>query len=73
MASGRGVSLEEVLYLMAGQLGLRPVPETDPALVRPNDVPYLVGDASKLREATGWTPRVSLEDTLREVLDAQAD
>lgn len=73
VASGRGVSLEEVLFVLAGHLGVRPVPEVDPELVRPNDVPYLVGDAAKLRAATGWTPRVSLEDTLREVLDAQAD
>jgi GDP-D-mannose dehydratase len=67
------VSLEDVLFMMAGRLGVRPVPEIDPALVRPNDVPHLVGDAAKLRDATGWTARVSLEDTLREVLDAQAD
>jgi GDP-4-dehydro-6-deoxy-D-mannose reductase len=49
---------------------VRPIPEADPELMRPADIPYLVGDAAKLRTATGWTPRVPLEETLRQVLDA---
>jgi nucleoside-diphosphate-sugar epimerase len=28
-----------------------------------------VGDASRLRRATGWEPRVPLEDTLQRLLD----
>jgi nucleoside-diphosphate-sugar epimerase len=32
-----------------------------------------VGDPAKLRAATGWGPRRSLEETLRDVLDAQTD
>jgi nucleoside-diphosphate-sugar epimerase len=39
--------------------------------VRPDARPYLVGDASKLRSATEWAPRRSLEETLKEVVDAQ--
>ena len=33
--------------------------ETDPALVRPVDVPVLRGDAARLRAATGWQPQSS--------------
>ncbi len=43
----------------------------DPDLVRPVEVPRLVGDPTKLAAATGWTPQYSLADTLGEVL-AQA-
>jgi nucleoside-diphosphate-sugar epimerase len=32
-------------------------------------VPRLVGDASKLRAATGWQPEIDLEQTLRDVFD----
>jgi GDP-D-mannose dehydratase len=39
--------------------------------VRSSEVPYLVGDAAKLRRATSWEPSTSLDDTLREVVDAQ--
>lgn len=72
VASGVGISLDDLLFKMAGMLGMRPIPEADPDLMRPADIPYLVGDAAKLRTATGWTPRVPLDDTLRQVLDAAA-
>jgi nucleoside-diphosphate-sugar epimerase len=32
-----------------------------------------VGDSAKLRAATGWAPRRTLDETLRDVIDAQAD
>jgi GDP-4-dehydro-6-deoxy-D-mannose reductase len=73
VASGRGTSLEDVLFRMAELLGVRPIPEADPELMRPADIPHLVGDSAKLRAATGWTPRRSLDDTLRDVLNAQAN
>jgi GDP-4-dehydro-6-deoxy-D-mannose reductase len=44
--------------------------EEDPALMRPVDVPVLVGDYARLRAATGWQPQISLDDTLRDVLAA---
>jgi GDP-4-dehydro-6-deoxy-D-mannose reductase len=72
VASGVGISLDDLLFKMAGMLGLRPIPEADPDLMRPADIPYLVGDAAKLRTATGWTPRIPLDETLRQVLDAAA-
>ncbi len=73
VASGQGTSLEDLLFRMAGLLDIRAIPEADPELMRPADIPHLVGDAAKLRAATGWSPRRSLDETLRDVLDAQAD
>jgi nucleoside-diphosphate-sugar epimerase len=48
-----------------------PVP--DPSLVRSVDIPHLVGDSTKLRRATGWSPAISVEQTLQELIDAEAD
>lgn len=73
VASGRGLSLDALLFKMAELAGVRPIPEVDPDLVRPADIPHLVGDAAKLRQATGWAPRIPLEQTLEDVLHAQAD
>ncbi|MGH7548106.1 MAG: GDP-mannose 4,6-dehydratase, partial [Gemmatimonadales bacterium] len=73
IASGEGLSLEELFYRLASLAGVRPIPEVDPDLMRGGDIPHLVGDASKLRAAVGWMPRHSLDDILRDVLDAQAD
>jgi GDP-4-dehydro-6-deoxy-D-mannose reductase len=41
----------------------------DPALQRPVDIPVLRGDPQKLRAATGWEPRIPLEETLEDLLD----
>ena len=42
--------------------------EPDPALMRPSDTPVLVGDSTKLRQATGWRPRISFDQTLDDLL-----
>jgi len=36
--------------------------------VRPVEVPYLVGDPSKIVAATGWVPEHTLDETLDTVL-----
>ena len=68
---GTGVShrIREMLDVL---LSLAVVPiriETDPTRIRLNDVPDLVCDARRLREATGWHPRYRLEETLRDLLN----
>jgi GDP-4-dehydro-6-deoxy-D-mannose reductase len=40
----------------------------DPARMRPSDVPISYADISKIRATTGWSPRISLEQSLRDVL-----
>jgi GDP-4-dehydro-6-deoxy-D-mannose reductase len=42
--------------------------EFDPNLVRPDEPAVIVGDNSKLRQATGWAPRIPLSQTLADVL-----
>jgi GDP-4-dehydro-6-deoxy-D-mannose reductase len=41
----------------------------DPSRLRPADVPRAAGDASRLRELTGWRPRRPIEETLLSLLD----
>lgn len=41
----------------------------DPARLRASDVPKAVGDASKLRELTGWRPQHAIDETLVGLLD----
>jgi len=70
VAGGKGINLEALLLRMAAMLDVRPIPEADPDLMRPADIPHLVGDAAKLCAATGWSARTPLDVTLRQVLDA---
>jgi GDPmannose 4,6-dehydratase len=39
-------------------------------LMRPAEVDVLLGDATKARERLGWTPSVTLEEMLAEMVDA---
>lgn len=70
VARGEGVSLRELFSRLADLVGAKVRPVPDPSLMRPGDIQYLVGDASKLRRATGWSARFTLEQTLQEMVDA---
>jgi GDP-4-dehydro-6-deoxy-D-mannose reductase len=71
IARGEGVTLRQLFHQVAGLMGIRAEPVPDPSLVRTADIPHLVGDSAKIRKATGWSPTVSLEQTLQEMVDAQ--
>lgn len=73
VASGVGHSLRDVAWQLMEVVGYRTVLETDPSLARAGDLPRLVGDATVLRSDTGWSPRYSFQQTLKDLVDAQAD
>lgn len=69
VCSGEDRSVREVLDIL---LSLSRVPvrvEVDPGKLRRADIPALRGDNRKLRELTGWKPSISLERTLRDLLE----
>ena len=72
VASGTGLGLRDLFDRLAAIVGVPAVPRTDPALARAADIPHLVGDAGKLREATGWAPVIPIHQTLQDLVDAQA-
>ena len=43
--------------------------EVDAARLRPNDHSRLCGDPRRIRTEIGWVPRITLEETLRDLLD----
>jgi GDP-4-dehydro-6-deoxy-D-mannose reductase len=70
VCSGTGVAVREVATRLL-EKSTRPLElRVDPAFARPADVPYLVGDPSKLIAATGWQPTHTLDDTLTDMLTA---
>lgn len=69
VCSGRGVGIRELLERLEA-LARTPVTHApDPKLMRPADIPALVGDPSRLHAATGWEARIPLERTLAGLLD----
>ncbi len=73
VSRGEGLELAEVFRRLNVIVGTRATASPDPSLARGNDIPYLVGDSTKLRRATGWAPAITLDQTLRELVDAQTD
>ncbi len=73
VARGEGYSVRELFDRLAELIGVRVQPEPEPSLARASDIPHLVGDSTKLRRATGWAPTRTLEQTLRGLVDAEAD
>ncbi len=71
VASGVGRTIGDVVQALVGlaRVPLRVV--EDPARARPRawDCPALVGDATRLRERTGWRPEIPFERTLGDLLE----
>jgi len=70
VCSGHGVSVREVADAMLAMSDAPLELVVDTELVRPVDVPRLVGDPARLHAATGWEPEIPLDETLRDVLKA---
>lgn len=66
VCSGKGRTVAEIAEAVLRIGGVRAVPESDPSLVRPIDLPILVGDNSKLR-ANGWKPAFSFDDMVTDL------
>lgn len=69
VCSGNPLAIRELLEKM---IALAKIPikfEHDPAKERPIDIPRLVGDYSKLKEAVGWQPEIPLNKTLKDIVE----
>jgi GDP-4-dehydro-6-deoxy-D-mannose reductase len=69
VSGGRGWRIGEMLEMLLAHSDVRPEVRVEPGRLRPSDIPVLVGDSSKLRRATGWEPRIPLEQTLGDLLE----
>jgi GDP-4-dehydro-6-deoxy-D-mannose reductase len=69
LCSGASTRIEEVLRFFVGRstVPIEIRPEED--RFRPVDVPDFRGDATRAREDFGWTPSISLPESLSEVLE----
>jgi GDPmannose 4,6-dehydratase len=72
IATGETHSVRELCEVAFGYLGLdyRKYVVNDPKFYRPAEVDHLVGDASKARKVLGWEPRVSFEELIQMMVDA---
>ncbi|HEX2780356.1 MAG TPA: GDP-mannose 4,6-dehydratase [Gemmatimonadaceae bacterium] len=72
VSSGIGQRVADLATKVLAAVGAPATVEIDPSLVRKVEVPWLVGDNTKLREATGWTPALTCDDIITDLINATA-
>lgn len=73
IGSGTARSIDEMLQVMLKLAHVDIRMETDPALLRPGDLPVLQSDPRAFQEQTGWHAAISLEQTLEDTLNYWRD
>lgn len=74
IATGRTHSVEEFVRAAFAHVGISDWERyvvIDPQFIRPAEVEYLLGDASKARRQLGWEPRVQFEELVAMMVDAE--
>jgi GDP-4-dehydro-6-deoxy-D-mannose reductase len=69
VCSGRAISIRELLDLLLAQARVPVTVKVDPARLRANDTPLLLGDPARLRGDLGWEPQISIEQTVHDLLE----
>ena len=69
IGSGQGHRIGDMLNALISFSGVKGEIKKDPNLMRPSDVPVLICDSGKFKEATGWQPEINFDKTLRDTLD----
>jgi GDP-4-dehydro-6-deoxy-D-mannose reductase len=69
VCSGRSTSVAELVEAVSSHARIPVRHEVDPARLRANDARTMRGSHDRLTEATGWTPQIPLDVTVRDTLD----
>lgn len=69
VSSGRAYPVGEVVGRLVAKSRVPVHVRVDASRFRPNDVPLLVGDPSRIRDEIGWTPAIPLDQTLDDMLE----
>lgn len=68
IGSGATRTMGEMLEMLLGMSEVRIEIKQDPARMRPSDVKILWANAGKFQKATGWEPKISFAQTMRDLL-----
>jgi len=68
VCSGRAISIRALLDKLLAHARVPITVRVDPSRYRPNDVPLLLGDPSRLQTELGWLPELDLDRTIEDLL-----
>ncbi|USN46720.1 MAG: GDP-mannose 4,6-dehydratase [Pseudobdellovibrionaceae bacterium] len=70
ICSGQSFKIETVLKTLIDLIGVDVEVVVDPDRLRPVDMPIVSCSSDKLREQLHWTPRYSLEQSLKDIIES---
>jgi GDPmannose 4,6-dehydratase len=76
IATGETHSIRDFLDLAFAHVGIddwTPYVRQDPRYMRPAEVVVLIGDAAKARKVLDWKPKVTFEELVGRMVDADVD
>ena len=69
VCSGRAITIRELLNRLLARARVPVRVRVDPARLRPNDVPLLLGNPARIETELGWRPEIPLDRTLDDLLN----
>jgi GDP-4-dehydro-6-deoxy-D-mannose reductase len=69
LCSGAATRIGAIVELVRARGRVPSDIRVDPARLRPSDEPLLMGDNRKLRAATGWEPRIGVDQIVEQLLE----
>jgi GDP-4-dehydro-6-deoxy-D-mannose reductase len=69
VGTGKTYSMKEILDMLISVSKIKVKVEVDPQRLRPSDVPVLLSDCTKLKELTGWKPKIPIRQSLEDLLN----
>jgi GDP-4-dehydro-6-deoxy-D-mannose reductase len=69
VCSGSALAIRELLDALLARARVPIEVKVDPARYRPNDLPLLLGNPTRIRSELGWKPEIPLERTIEDLLE----
>jgi GDP-4-dehydro-6-deoxy-D-mannose reductase len=69
VCTGRAIAIRDLLDIFLSRARVRIEVTIDPDRYRPNDLPLVLGDASRIHSELGWTPTIAMEQTVDDLLE----
>ena len=75
VGTGESHSVQEFVEIAFRHVGLdwKKYLKVDPSLIRPVEVDHLIADASKAQKNLGWEPKVTFQDLVKMMVDADME
>ncbi len=70
VCSGVGTRLSEIIELISVKMNIFPKLYVDPSKLRVNDILFVVGDNSKLKQELDWKAKISLDTTISDMIES---